>query len=129
MTTVWPALRLTLETLIVPLAALTVPTLEVVYPARLLVVVCGDVQPVGTSTVTVPFVMPPVGAVYVIVSVAVLPASTGDGETETVPLPSAALLTVTEGWEARLVSVPPAVDFCFVVHVAAPVVVVTTPPA
>src|SRR5437868_2921435 len=103
------------------------PTSEVTWPAP--AASCGAVQPAGTSTVTAPFVMPPVGAVYVIVIVCVVPASTGDGETDTVPVPSAALFTVTDCCAATLVSVPPAVDFCFVVHCAAPVVVVATPPA
>ncbi len=56
-----------------------------------------------------------------------VPASTAVGATPTVPLPSAALSTLTDGCAARLVSVPPLVDFCFVVHSAVPVVVVATP--
>ena len=44
-----------------------------------------------------------------------------------VPVPSAALLTVTDGCAAMFVSVLPAVDFCFVVQLAEPVVVVAMP--
>ena len=46
---------------------------------------------------TAPAVMPPVGTVYVNVSVVAVPASVLSGVTVFVPLPSAALFTVTEG--------------------------------
>src|SRR5205814_9140076 len=71
--------------------------------------------------------IPPVGAVNWIDIVCVVPASTGDGVTETVPEPSAALFTVTLGCAARLVRVPPLSDFSFVVQFALPVVVGATP--
>src|SRR6266508_1797443 len=57
------------------------------------------------------------------VSVCVVPASTGEVEIETVPDPSAALSTVTDGCAARSVRVPPLVDFCFVVQFVDPVAV------
>src|SRR5579872_6059720 len=125
MVRVWPALSETLEIVAVWEETETEPADEVTWPAP--AEVCGAVQPAGTSTETAPFVIPPVGAVYVKVSVFDVPASTGEPETEFVPVPSAALLTVTDGEAAIAVSVPPAVDFSFVVQFAAPVVVVATP--
>ncbi len=51
-----------LETVIVWLETVTVPVLAVVYPASVFVVE-GALQPVGTTRVTEPFVIPPVAAV------------------------------------------------------------------
>src|SRR5579872_2226212 len=125
MVRVWPALSETLEIVAVWEETETEPADEVTWPAP--AEVCGAVQPAGTATETAPFVMPPVGAVKVIVSDWVVPASTGELLIDAVPEPSAALLTVTDGEAPIAVSVPPAVDFSFVVQLAAPVVVVATP--
>src|SRR6266516_2849180 len=54
--------RVTLETVIVWLETVTVAVLAVVYPASAFVVE-GALQPAGTTSVTVPFVIPPVAAV------------------------------------------------------------------
>jgi hypothetical protein len=51
-------------TVIVLEATLSVPALEVEYPA-FAPVVDGALQPAGTTSVTAPFEMPPAGAVYV----------------------------------------------------------------
>ena len=56
-----------------------------------------------------------------------VPASVVSGVTVLVPVPLAALLTVTLGLAPIGVSVPTALDFCLVVQVAAPVVVVARP--
>src|SRR5258708_31978702 len=87
---VWPALRESDETVIVWPETETVPTSLVTWPAP--AASCGAVQPAGTSTVIDPLVIPPVGAVYVRVSVCAVPASTGVGDTDTGPAQSAALL-------------------------------------
>jgi hypothetical protein len=64
--TVAAAPRVRLDTVIVhgpvPATAI-VPDVVVVYPAALLVVVCGAVQPFGTTIVIAPAFMPPVAAV------------------------------------------------------------------
>ncbi len=59
--TVWPALRLTPEMVIVWPETETLPTSLVTWPAP--APVCGAVQPAGTSIVSAPLVIPPVGAV------------------------------------------------------------------
>ena len=98
----------------------TDPADEGVKPAFAPVVDGAD-QPAGTSTVTDPLLIPPVAAVYVNVNVRpVCPANVLVGETVIVPEPSADAFTVTEGELAIAVSVPPDVDFSFVVNVWAP---------
>ena len=84
-------------------------------------VVEGALQPAGTTQVTEPFEIPPVGAVYV--NVIVRPA--WDAETlvvgvVTVPEPSTAL-TMMLGEAPRLVSEPADVDFSWACQVCAPV--------
>jgi hypothetical protein len=99
----------------------TVPELAVVYPAALPVVE-GALHPLGTSSVTEPFEMPPVAAVYVNVIVRpVWPADTLLVPLASVPDPSAAY-TVMLGDDARFVSEPFDVDFSFACTVCAPVV-------
>ena len=57
-----------------------------------------------------------------------VPASVASGVTVFVPVPSAALFTVTNGCEAMFASAPPAgVERSLVVQLAAPVVVVAMP--
>src|SRR5579872_8631 len=126
MVNVCPALSDTLETVAVWDETETEPADDVTWPAPALV--CGAVQPAGTSSEKAPFVIPPLGAVNV--NVIVLPleaARTFDVPLVTVPAPSAALFTVTDGDAPIAVSVPPAVDFCFVVQLALPVAVGATP--
>jgi hypothetical protein len=84
-------------------------------------VVDGAVQPLGTTSVTVPFEIPPVAAVYV--KVTVRPAWLAETlliDAPIVPEPSPAL-TVMLGCEAMSVSEPLELDFSCVVHVCAPV--------
>jgi hypothetical protein len=57
-----PPLMVSEETVIVWVETLTVPALAVVYPA-FEPVVDGALQPVGTTSVTLPFEIPPVAAV------------------------------------------------------------------
>jgi hypothetical protein len=84
-------------------------------------VVDGGLQPLGTATVTEPFAIPPVGAVYVNVIVfPVEPTATEFVSAVNVPEPSAAY-TVMLGDDEMLVSEPLEVDFSCVVHVCAPV--------
>ena len=90
-----PAFSDTPLTVAVWLATATVPVLAVTWPAP--APVCGAVQPAGTSMLTAPLVIPPVGAVYVKVSVVAVFANVVSGVTVFVPVPSAALLTVTDG--------------------------------
>jgi hypothetical protein len=115
------------ETVIVLPATLSVPALDVEYPAAL-DVVDGVLQPAGTATLTEPFEMPPAGAVYVKVTVRpVCAAETTLIEAPIVPAPSAAY-TVMLGEEAMPVSEPADVDFSCVVQVCAPVVDVAVAP-
>src|SRR5262249_52658650 len=77
--------------------------------------------PAGTARVTEPFEMPPVAAVYV--NAIVRPVWLAEAllvPVVSVPDPSAAK-TVTLGDVARLVSVPPDVDFCCAWNVCVPV--------
>ena len=88
----------------------------------------GALQPLGTTTVTVPLEMPPAAAVYVKVIVRpVWLAETALVPLDIVPEPSAAY-TVMLGEEAMFVSEPPEVDFSCVVHVCEPVVEVAVAP-
>ena len=81
----------------------------------------GALQPAGTTTVTVPLLIPPAGAVYVKVIVRpVCEALTTEVGVVSVPAPSAAL-TVMLGEAARLASEPAAVDFAWACQVCAPV--------
>jgi hypothetical protein len=59
---VLPAARVSDATVMVLPATLSVPALDVEYPAAL-AVVDGALQPLGTATVTAPLEMPPAGAV------------------------------------------------------------------
>jgi hypothetical protein len=91
-------------------------------------VVEGELQPVGTTSVTEPLEMPPVAAVYV--KVIVFPVelrTTVVVGVVNVPEPSAAF-TVTLGDELRFVRLPPAVDFSCACHVCAPVLDVAAAP-
>jgi hypothetical protein len=84
-------------------------------------VVEGAVQPAGTTSVTLPFEIPPAAAVYVNVIVRpVWLAETLLVPVVSVPLPSGAL-TVMLGDVTRFVSVLPESDFSFACHVCAPV--------
>ena len=88
----------------------------------------GALQPAGAATVTLPFAIPPVAAVYV--NVSVLPvddAVTFVAGNVSVPEPSAAY-TLMLGEDARFVSEPPEVDFAFACHVADPAVVEAVAP-
>ena len=72
--------------------------------------------------------MPPVAAVYVNVIVFPLVAArTLDVPDVSVPEPSGAFVTVIDGEEASAAYEPPDVDFSWLLHVCAPVVVVATP--
>jgi len=103
-------------TVIVLPASERLPALDVVKPAAL-PVVDGALQPLGTTSVTLPLEIPPVGAVYVKVIVRpVAPAETTVVDGESVPAPSAAY-TVTLGEDAIAVSEPLLVDRSFVVQV------------
>ena len=64
MVAVAPPASVSEETVIVWLATETVPAVDVVYPG-LEPVVDGALQPLGTSSVTVPLEIPPAAAVYV----------------------------------------------------------------
>ena len=87
---VLPAAMVSDDTVIVPPATESVPALDVEYPAAD-DVVDGALQPAGTATVTEPLDMPPVGAVYVKVTVRpVCDAETPLSEAPMVPAPSAA---------------------------------------
>ena len=98
----------------------TVPELAVVYPA-LEPVVEGALQPLGTTSVTLPFEIPPAAAVYVnVIVLPVWPAETLLVPLDIVPDPSAAY-TVMLGCEAMSVSVPAEVDFSCVIQFCEPV--------
>ena len=56
------------------------------------------------------------------------PASTDEVAVVSVPDPSAELVTVMDGEDARLVRVPPGVDFSWACQVCAPVVAVAVAP-
>src|SRR5262249_34720742 len=85
------------------------------------VVDVGADQPVGTVKSTSPLLRPPVVAVYVNVSVLpVVPAPTCVGEAVSVPEPSAELLTLTLGDDARFVTVPDESSASPLVHLAEP---------
>src|SRR5439155_1699866 len=86
---VFPAASVSEETVIVWLDTERVPELEVVKPA-FDPVVDGALQPLGTTSVTLPFDMPPVAAVYVNVIVLVWPAETAPVPLVSVPEPSPA---------------------------------------
>ena len=88
----------------------------------------GAVQPVGTTSVTVPFESPPVAAVYVNVIVRpVWLAETLLVPLVSVPDPSAAL-TVMLGELPRFVQAQAAREFCCACQVCAPVVDVAVAP-
>jgi hypothetical protein len=113
---------------IVELDTDTLPADAVVYPFAEPVVDGAD-QPLGTSSVTAPFVSPPVAAVYVNVIVCpAVPARTVEVPLVSVPAPSAELFTSTVGDDESAVSVPAATDFCFALHVCVPRVVVAVAP-
>src|SRR5207302_6521349 len=119
MVKVEPPASVTLETVIVWLEAETVPVLAVVNPAAE-PVVDGALQPLGTTSVTLPFAIPSVAAVYV--KVIVLPVDallTEPVPVVSVPEPSPDR-TVMLGEEPRFVRLPPAVDFSWACHVCAP---------
>ena len=81
---------MTPDTVIVCAATETVPVLETVFPA-FPAVVLGAFQPAGTTTVTLPSLVPPVAAVYVNVSVLPFePKPTSEGAPVRVPEPSGA---------------------------------------
>jgi hypothetical protein len=105
-----------------------VPVDAVVKPGSV-PVVDGAVHPTGTATVTAPLFMPPVAAVYV--KVIVFPvevAKTDDVGVVNVPEPSAELVTVIDGDDARLVRVPPLLAFSCACQVCGPVVDVAVAP-
>jgi hypothetical protein len=91
-------------------------------------VVEGALQPAGTASVTLPFEIPPVAAVYVKVIVRpVWLAETLLVPLVIVPEPSPAF-TVMLGCDAMSVSEPAFVDFSCVVQFCAPVVDVAVAP-
>ena len=119
-TTVRPAARVTPLTVIFCPETETTPKVDVVKPGP--ATVAGGVQPAGTSTVSVPLLMPPAATVYV--SVSVRPAcepETAERLDAIVPVPSAAY-TVIVGWAARFVSAPRLDERSFVVQTTPPVV-------
>src|SRR5205823_14285110 len=88
--TVLPAFLESESTVIVRLATETLPASAVTWPAP--APVCGAVQPVGTSMVTAPFVIPPVGTVYVTVSRSEVLRVAEVGATRGVPEPADEML-------------------------------------
>ena len=87
---VLPAASVSDETVMVLPETLSVPALDIEYPAAE-PVVDGALQPLGTASVTEPLEMPPVGAVYVKVIVRpVWFAETVLIDADIVPAPSAA---------------------------------------
>ena len=124
--TVWPELRVMPVTVIVCPETETTPKFAVVKPGPATVV--GGVQPVGTSTVTVPLLMFPAATVYM--SVSVSPAcepETAERLDVIVPVPSAAY-TVIDGEAPMFVNVPRLEERSLIVQVAAPVVDVAVAP-
>jgi len=119
MAKVEPPESVRLDTMTVCADTETVPALAVVYPAAEPVVE-GALQPLGTTTVTLPLASPPVAAVYVNVIVfAVDEVLTEPVAVVSVPDPSAER-TVILGDEPRFVRLPPEVDFCCACHACAP---------
>ena len=128
MITVCPARRVIPVTVIRWPEQETTPRFDVVWPAPAAVV--GGVHPAGMSTCSVPLLVPPFGALHLIVCVS------PDCEAETVvkprrmaaPLPPSTPYTVIDGDAPIVVSVPRLDERCCTVQVAAPVVDVAVAP-
>jgi hypothetical protein len=120
-----PAESVTPDTVMSCPETATVPVEDAVHPAAFDTV--GAVHPAGTATLTTPFDIAPVPAVYVKATLCEEPKATLDVVVVKVPLPLAAFTTIAGELE-RLVMVPVDVDISLVSQVCVPVVDVTVAP-
>src|SRR5439155_20223489 len=124
--TVAPPLSVSESTVVVCPLTKTVPDVAETWPAPAAVV--GAVQPLGTSMVIAPLVIPPVAAVYVkVIELPVELRSAVVVAVLSVPEPCGAFWTSIDGEDASAVYEPPPVERCRVPHDCAPVEVGAVP--